>query len=314
MNRSRRTPVFSASVSALSKGIYDELITASLRAEIESLPPTLKAEIAELGSEDAIEYLARHLAARAREFLKHKLNENSEEQLLDAANDLVKFAGYQHRAEAAVLQAIQETIVEKITFPLIPLAQSALVTNDQGLNYHAVLRSEIASSDRIDLVCPFIGNQGLNLILDVLANFGSRLRVITTTYLGGTNQRALERIAKTGAQIKIVYERSEQKTGLHAKAWIFHRDTGFTTATVGSSNLSPRALVDGLEWNIRLSLKDAPQVLQELMITFGRLWQDPLFEPFDPDRDAERLKRALKSQRADRDSIPMLVSKARPGT
>jgi superfamily II DNA or RNA helicase len=290
-------------MSALSKGLYDELVTASLRAELDSLPPTLKAHIASLGPEDAIEYLARHLAVRAREFLLEKLDGNQEEHLVTLANRILAFAGEEHRAEAAVLQAIQDSVVEKITFPVIPLAQSALVTNDQGLNYHTVLRSELATSDRVDLVCPFIGNQGLNLILDVIADFGSRLRVITTTYLGATNQRALERMAKTGAQIKIVYERSEQKTGLHAKAWIFHRDTGFTTATVGSSNLSPRALVDGLEWNIRLSMTDAPQVLQELMVTFERLWQDPLFEPFDPDRDADRLKRALKSQRTERDAI-----------
>ena len=289
-------------MSSLGRGVYDELVTASLRAKLDSLPPTLRAQIANLGPEDAIEYLARHLAARARAFLTAQF-EASEEHPAATANQLLGFAGNQHQAEPFVLQSIQDAVVEKTSFPLIPLSQSALVTNDQGLNYHKILRSEIASSDRIDLVCPFIGNQGLNLILDLLANFGSGLRVITTTYLGATNQRALERIANTGAQIKIVYERSEQKTGLHAKAWIFHRDTGFTTATVGSSNLSPRALVDGLEWNIRLSLKDAPQVLQELMITFDRLWQDPLFEAFDPDRDADRLKRALKSQRADRDSI-----------
>lgn len=155
----------------------------------------------------------------------------------------------------------------------------------------------------MDLICPFIGNQGLNLILDVLANFGSRLRVITTTYLGATNQRALERLAATGAQIKIVYERSEQKTSLHAKAWIFHRESGFTTATVGSSNLSPRALVDGLEWNIRLATTDSPQVLEEVKVTFERLWEDPRFESFDPERDGDKLKRALKSQRSDRDGI-----------
>ncbi|MGV3615758.1 MAG: DUF3427 domain-containing protein [Fimbriimonas sp.] len=287
----------------LPKGVYDELLTASLRSEIERLPRELKARVISLSAADTIEYLARKIAERARDHLSSTLSEDGPEPTIDVGNRILAAASRDDPAEAALLQAIHDAVVQDVSAPLIPLSQSALVTNDQRLNYHAVLRSELASADRVDLICPFIGNQGLNLILDLLANFGSRLRVITTTYLGATNQRALERIAGIGAQIKIVYERSDQKTGLHAKSWIFHRETGFTTATVGSSNLSPRALVDGLEWNIRLSLKDAPQVLQELIVTFDRLWEDPQFETFEPDRDAERLARALKSQRADRNAI-----------
>ena len=286
-------------MSELSKGLYDQLITASLRAQVDALPSTLIAYTDALGPEEAVEYLARYIAERARIHLRAVLANNLEAHPIDVANRLLGFAGEPHLAEATVLQAIQDTVVERVSFPVIPLSQSALITNDQGLNYHTVLRSELASADRVDLVCPFIGNQGLNLILDLLANFGKRLRVVTTTYLGTTNQRALERIAETGAQVKIVYERPEQKTGLHAKAWIFHRDTGFTTATVGSSNLSPRALVDGLEWNIRLSAKDAAQVLQGLIVTFDRLWSDHLFEVYEPERDAEKLRSALRSQSGD---------------
>lgn len=287
----------------LPKGVYDELLTASLRAEIERLPPSLRAQVTSLSAADIIEYLARKVAERARRHLFDTLSDEEPGLTLAEGNRLLSAITPANPAEAALLQAVHDAVVRDVPTPLIPLSQSALVTNNQRLNYHAVLRSELTSSDRVDLICPFIGNQGLNLILDLLANFGSRLRVIATTYLGATNQRALERIANIRAQIKIVYERSDQKTGLHAKSWIFHRDTGFTTATVGSSNLSPRALVDGMEWNIRLSAKDAPQVLQELIVTFDRLWEDPQFEAFDPSRDGERLARALKSQRADRNGI-----------
>lgn len=283
-------------MSRLEKGVYDELITASLRAEIEKLPPTLRAKIVDLSGTDAIEYLARKIGEQARRHLTTILNESSTESSLEAANRVLTAARCDDPAERALLRAIHDAVVEQVVLPLIPLAQSALITNDQGLNYHAVLKSELASADRVDLICPFIGNQGLNLILDMLVPFGDLLRVITTTYLGGTHQRALERIASTGARIKIVYERPEQKTNLHAKAWVFHRKTGFSTATVGSSNLSPRALVDGLEWNVRISMKDAPQVLEELIVTFDRLWQDPRYEAFDPQRDSDRLSQALRAQ------------------
>ncbi len=286
-------------MSRLNKGAYDEILTASLRAQVNELPPDQKAQILDISSAEAIEYLARKIAERARHHLQSTLDSSEHEYTFSEANRILKEVEGTDPVESAILQAVHDAVAQKIPAPLIPLSQSALVTNDQGLNYHAVLRSELVSADRVDLICPFIGNQGLNLILDLLANFGPRLRIVTTTYLGATNQRAVNRLAVTGAEIKIVYERSDQKTGLHAKAWIFHRDSGFTTATVGSSNLSPRALVDGLEWNVRLSCKDAPQVLEELVVTFNRLWGNDQYELFDPDRDAEKLKRALRSQRSD---------------
>ncbi len=290
-------------MARLVTGIYDELMTAALRAEIDKLPPTLRAQIVKLSEADAIEYLARKIAESARNYLREALSEDRSDSIVCEANRILAASKSEDTAEPALLQSVHDTVRKRFNLPLIPLSQSALVTNDQGLNYHRILQSELASADRVDLICPFIGNQGLNLIIDNIQDLGRHLRVITTTYLGATNQHALERIVQAGAHVKIVYERCEQKTGLHAKAWIFHRNTGFTTATVGSSNLSPRALVDGLEWNIRLSAKDASQVLQELEITFERLWEDPLFEDFDPLRDRKRLQAALKSQSSKNESI-----------
>ncbi len=75
------------------------------------------------------------------------------------------------------------------------------------------------------------------------------MRVIASVYTGSTEKRALDELVGLGAKVKVSYETSQ--TRLHAKAWLFERDSGFHTAYVGSSNLTQSALLDGLEWNVR---------------------------------------------------------------
>jgi superfamily II DNA or RNA helicase/HKD family nuclease len=283
-------------VPSLPKGAYDLLVTRAVQEALAQLPDHLQAEVLDLGAEDVVEYLARLAAERLRVALQSEADDGPETRL-NRANEWLSALPEDDPAEARLLRGIRESVSQKTSASVIPLSQSALVTNDQGLNYHQVLRSELLTADRVDMICPFIGNQGLNLILDLLQDLGPDLRVVTTTYLGGTHAQALRRLARHGAQIRIVYERENAKTALHAKAWIFHRDSGFSTATIGSSNLSPRALVDGLEWNVRLGAKDAPHVLRELMVTFDRLWSDPNYEAFDPEKDMDRLDRELKANR-----------------
>ena len=52
-------------------------------------------------------------------------------------------------------------------------------------------------------------------------------------------------------------------TRLHAKAWLFHRHSEFSTAYIGSSNLTHSAQVTGLEWNVRVSGARNPDVDRE---------------------------------------------------
>ncbi len=121
---------------------------------------------------------------------------------------------------------------------------------------------------------------------------GVRVRVITTTYMGATERRAVDELVRRyGAEVRISYE--TQATRLHAKAWLFRRNTGFDTAYVGSSNLSRPALLDGLEWNVRLSVVTTPALLNKFEVTFDSYWEQRAFVPYDPDKDAERLDAAL---------------------
>lgn len=180
--------------------------------------------------------------------------------------------------------------------PDIPLAQSALLVNGRGQpRVGAEIARELESADAVDLLCAFIKWQGVRTMQRQLEELNAPLRVITTTYIGATERKALDFLAGIGAQIKISYE--TRTTRLHAKAWLFHRRSGFSTGYVGSSNLSRSALLDGLEWNMRIAEAEQPHILETFRATFDDYWADPSFEPYDPQRDGARFEQAVAKER-----------------
>ncbi|MBT2248356.1 DUF3427 domain-containing protein [Arthrobacter sp. BHU FT2] len=195
--------------------------------------------------------------------------------------------------------------------PTTKLSGSALFTNSKDEpNLAAELRAEMESADTVDLLCAFVRWTGLRLLqsaLEELKERGAKLRVITTTYMGATERRAIDELVnRYGAEVKISYE--TQATRLHAKAWLFRRNTGFDTAYVGSSNLSQAALLDGLEWNVRLSSVATPTLLQKFEVTFDSYWEQRAFHSYDPDRDGERLDAALERNGGRRTAAPDAVT------
>src|SRR5690606_29191217 len=122
---------------------------------------------------------------------------------------------------------------------------------------------------RIDLVMAFIRRSGIAPLLETLGQHcqaGRPLRVLTTTYTGSTERQALDALAQAGAEIRVSYDTST--TRLHAKAWLFHRRSGFSTAYIGSSNLTHSAQVTGLEWNVRVSGARNPDVVDKVAAVF----------------------------------------------
>ena len=162
--------------------------------------------------------------------------------------------------------------------PKTPLNDAALLTNAYGEpSLASELRAEIDSADSIDLLCAFVMWHGLRLIekeLMTAQEAGIPIRVVTTTYIGGTERRALDRLVRDfGAEVKVQYD--AKRTRLHAKAWLFGRDTGFDTAYVGSSNLTTSAMLEGVEWNVRLSTAATPSLLDKFRATFESYWNSP---------------------------------------
>ena len=182
------------------------------------------------------------------------------------------------------------------TRPQTPLNDAALLTNAKGdPSLISEIRSEIATADNVDLLCAFVKWSGLSLLeqeLRALTERGGKLRVITTTYIGATERRALDRLVeKLGAEVKIQYEINS--TRLHAKSWYFHRNSGWDTAYVGSSNLSVPAMTEGVEWNVRLSKQQTGQLLSKFMRTFESYWADSSYRLYNPKVDANQLDSAL---------------------
>ncbi|WP_276936353.1 DEAD/DEAH box helicase family protein [Ferroplasma acidiphilum] len=182
--------------------------------------------------------------------------------------------------------------------PDTSVAYSSLFTGSSNEpQFYYELQKEIQTSDQVDMLVSFIKWTGLRLIIKKLKEFtdnGGRLRVITTTYMGVTDIKAIEELAKlTNTEIKISYD--TKNTRMHAKTYIFLRNTGYSTAYVGSSNLSGAAISSGLEWNLKITKIDMQDVFDKIDATFDSYWSSEAFESFSPDQLA-RLNKALKNE------------------
>jgi superfamily II DNA or RNA helicase/HKD family nuclease len=185
-----------------------------------------------------------------------------------------------------VLQAITrrkpDGTPEIVAGPLIPLLDTTLLTNAPGEpRVGSQLATEIHSADAISIVMAFIRYSGLRPLIDALKNHcaaGKPLRVLTTIYTGSTEARALDALVELGATVRVSYDTTA--TRLHAKGWMFERHSGFSTAYIGSSNLTHSAQHDGLEWNVRISGARNPSVVEKLSAVFESYWSSPDFEPY----------------------------------
>jgi HKD family nuclease len=184
--------------------------------------------------------------------------------------------------------------VQRTDRPLTPLSETTFLTNAKGEpNLNKQIESEIASSKTIDVLMAFVRWTGVFPLLPKLKDHidsGGKVRLITTTYMNHTEPRALEELKKIGVEIKISYD--ESQTRLHAKAWLFSRVRGMSTAFIGSSNMTSAAMVVGMEWNVRVSESINPDVIRKFEAVFESYWQSDQFRDYETAEFHEAINRA----------------------
>jgi len=189
--------------------------------------------------------------------------------------------------------------------PDTPLGISALLTGSSRTpSLISQIRAELLSADRADWLVSFIKWSGIRPLKEALQRFtetpapdgGPRLRVATTSYLGATDLKAVEFLTSLPhTEVRASFD--THRTRLHAKAYTFHRQTGFGGSYVGSANVSKVALDEGLEWTAKISQHELPQLCRQITVAFESHWDDPTeFEPIHRS-DLFRLKAALDAEK-----------------
>lgn len=295
----------------LVPGLYETLVTRELQEAIAELGEGV-VDLQPADAGDAHRAVAEHV----RRLVERALRSLPEATRLVAQTELcnellASIRGVPHGAapepaEAlvaplSILREVREpgrlnTAAPALRRPLVPLDAADLLVNarDQP-SVGAAIEREIHSADGIDLLCAFVRWNGLRMIRPALEAFcaaGKPLRVITTVYTGSTERKALDWLVGIGARVKVSYD--TRTTRLHAKAWLFERASGYSTAFIGSSNLTHSAMLDGVEWNVRLAQASTPDLLDKFKAAFDSYWADPDYESYDPARDAERFDRAVR--------------------
>ena len=302
----------------LHPGLYEQVINQKLDSELSAIPEACRST-APIDKAEASKVLAQYLADIVQQGLDNVVDNGGDlsaqialtNQIVDLIQNTTKEAdfasmGVAQRAEQ-LLALLRENdprlalgkTASNVQRPETSIAQSSLFTGAiHEPQMFSELKKEIGSADQIDMLVSFIKWSGLRLIVDELREFtqdGGQLRIITTSYMGATDIKAIEELSKLpNTEIKVSYD--TKRTRLHAKTYVFYRDTGFTTAYVGSSNLSNAAISSGLEWNVKVTATDLPTTIQKITATFDSYWNSSEFEFYKED-ERERLCRALKAER-----------------
>jgi len=307
----------------LSFGIYESLLDEELREKLTRYPELR----AVLGKIDTEEQPTRYSAFVAKA-IEHALKqENDPVARLDICNRLIDLlSDVPERAHLGKhrLVSTDKSVLLEITpphynrqglpRPETPLVESSLFTGaPQDPQLIRELHEEMLTADSVDILVSFIKWSGLRLLMPAFDDLLTRripVRVITTSYMGASDAPAVEWLARQpNIEVKVSYDAN--RTRLHAKAYHFVRNSGFSTAYIGSANMSHAAMTSGLEWTLKVTAQDMPHIIEKFIAEFETYWISREFISLDPD-NPHPFRIALDHGKRQQTPIPTTFFDIRP--
>jgi hypothetical protein len=195
----------------LTQGVYENLINKEISEDIRKAEENnMVCQCSDIDDAESPSMLAQYLS----KIIRNKLDNDdlSNEQRIDFVNrilqisrvgdnsQIVKKDKFLSEVKSPVQQARETATGRQVDRPLSGFRVSNLFTGGNSeLSLNSEIQKDIASADRICIIVSFLKLSGLHLIYDNLKDFcnqeGHILRVITTTYCGITEAKAVEQLS-----------------------------------------------------------------------------------------------------------------------
>lgn len=276
----------------LKTGIYETLICRALEKKLRMMPKNYVGLQLDIDTAEAPRLLTHYISGILAQILDDDKIFDGLEAKVEFVNRVIRYIEKDNndfdpsddiitikdKLLSAIIDSTGKTdkqieLYNKLR-PASGFTSSSLFTgSNEGLRMEDEIRRDIVSSDEIYWIVAFIRFSGVRIFEEQLRKFldspTAKLYVITTSYMGASEPKAVEwlqQLAQDKVRIKVNYDTTSDR--LHAKSYIFVRNSGLSTAYIGSSNISRSALTQGLEWNIRVTNKENPQIIKAARAAF----------------------------------------------
>ena len=199
----------------LHDGLYEQIINKGLDTELATTDKL--STTAPIDSAEASKVLAKYIAEVVEQGLDNVVDNGGDvssqvalaNRIISTIINETKENGFDEMSVAERAEQLLALFDKKnsilaldekaqIIRPETSIAQSSLFTGAiHEPQMYTELKKEIVSCNRIDMLVSFIKWSGLRLIMDELTTFtqnGGELRIITTSYMGATDVKAIEEL------------------------------------------------------------------------------------------------------------------------